>query len=118
MVAAVASGAVIVITVALAVPDTDPTWHKETIGALSTGLTGFLTAAFISWTGDESDSTVSDRIRSIFWSVYEGKFKPGSAGQRWVYSDEFKTIQGWGRTARITRAKGIDERMRHDLRSD
>src|SRR5437879_2356616 len=62
MVAAVASGVVAIVTVALTVSDTAPKDTKTLIGALTTGITGFVSASFISWAGDEKDSRLSDHI--------------------------------------------------------
>lgn len=120
MIAALASGAVAIVTVALAVPDSAKTDTKTLIGALTTGITGFVTTAFIGWVGDENDSRLGDHIRDAFRKAYKrvpdaGKprsqgahyFCAGSPGERWVYSDEYRGIQGWGRPARRRRAAGI-----------
>lgn len=114
--AAVGGALVVLITVALTVPDSAATSTKETIGALSTGVTAFITASFISWAGDDKDSKVADHIQAAFQSKY-GRvgdsragvhlFAPESAGEQWVYSDEYGAIEGWGRAARRRRAIGI-----------
>lgn len=38
-------------------------------------------------------------------------FKKGSEAERWVHSDPFESISGWGFTARLTRAEKIAERF-------
>jgi hypothetical protein len=121
--AAVGSAIVVVVTVALTIPagsklETDA---KELIGTLSTGLTAFVTAAFISWASDDKDSMLADHIREAFRSKYDRAggdqqagihyFPPESAGERWVFSDEYRGIEGWGRAARIRRAHGVAEEL-------
>jgi hypothetical protein len=44
---------------------------KETLGALSTGITAFITTVFISWTEDNDDSTLADHIRDAFWKTFK-----------------------------------------------
>jgi hypothetical protein len=115
--AAVAGAVVILLTVKLAVPDGTATSTKGTISALSTGITAFITATFISWAGDAKDSKVADHVRTAFWAKYsraDGARKPGvhyfraeSPGEQWVYADERGGIEGWGRRARARRARAI-----------
>jgi hypothetical protein len=125
MIAALASGAVAIVTVALAVPESAKTDTKTLIGALTTGITGFVTTAFIGWVGDEKDSRLGDHIRDAFRKAYKrvpdaGEsrsggvhyFRAGSPGERWVYSDEYRGIQGWGKPARRKRAAGIAAELR------
>lgn len=107
-IAAIASAVVVVVTVALTIPDTAGASQdtKEIVGTLSTGLTAFVTAAFISWAGDDKDSTLAGHIRDTFWQKYKRAggtaqsgtqaFPPGSAGERWVYSNEYRGVEGWG----------------------
>lgn len=118
-IAAVASAAVVVITVALTIGDDVEVSAatKELIASLSTGITAFVTAAFINWSGDDKDSQLADHIKEVFRHFYKREgdetnpqartFPPGSAGERWVYSEEYSGIEGWGRSARIKRAEGI-----------
>jgi hypothetical protein len=119
MIAAVAAAAVIVVTVLLTVPDSESTETKKLIGALATGVTSFLSAAFVSWFGDAKDSTLADHIRDAFRAKYKRRelgtpskpgvkyFEPGSPGERWVYSVEFRGVEGWGQSDRVIRARGI-----------
>ncbi len=114
--AAVASAVVVIVTVTLTIPEdakVDAS-TKQLIGTLSTGLTAFVTAAFISWSGDDKNSRLADHIRSVFQAKYKRDAAPGvhvfpaeSVGERWVYSDEFRGVEGWGRDARLKRAAGI-----------
>ena len=117
--AAFASAVVVVVTVALTIGEgvqVDPD-VKELVGTLSTGLVAFVTAAFISWSGDDKDSKVADHIRDTFRQKYKRAgnetqrgvhyFPAESAGERWVYSNEYRGIEGWGHAARVKRAQGI-----------
>lgn len=116
-VAAAAGALVVIVTVALTVPDGTATSTKETIAALSTGLTAFLTSGFISWTSDSNDSPLSSHIRDAFYASYKRAdgstergvdyFAPESRGEQLVYSDEVAGVEGWGRPARLKRAQGI-----------
>jgi hypothetical protein len=119
--AAVGGAVVVLVTVALTVPDAAATSTKETIGALSTGVTAFITASFISWAGDDKDSKVADHIQAAFQAKYGRPddprtgvhhFVPESPGELWVYSDEYGAIQGWGRSARRRRAQAIAAELR------
>jgi hypothetical protein len=122
VIAAAAAAAVIVVTVVLTVPDKTATDTKEVVAALSTGITAFITAAFISWAGDDKDSTLGDHIRDVFQTKYKEAgtsqddssviyFPSESRGLRWAYSEEFGGIEGWGRKARRKRAAGIAEEI-------
>ena len=121
MIAAVAGALVIIVTVALTVPEGTAANTKETVGAISAAITGFITTAFVSWSSDEKDSSLADHIRDAFRDHYGragGKTKPGvhyfkadSPGERWVYGEEFRGIEGWGRAARFARARGIAKEL-------
>lgn len=126
-VATVAAGAVIVTTVELTLPDEPKPGAetKELVGALTTAVTAFLTAAFIAWAGDEKDSNLADWIRDRFQTHFTRRpdsgpvakgvhyFAPESRGELLVYSDPVEGIAGWGRTARAKRARAIAEELRH-----
>ncbi|MEA2276416.1 MAG: hypothetical protein QOC78_1376 [Solirubrobacteraceae bacterium] len=114
--AAAAAAAVVIVTVELTVPDSAATTTKELIGGASTGITTFLTAGFIAWTSDDDDSTLADHVEERFQAHYTRGatttngmrgFRANSAGERWVFSEAYGGIDGWGRAARKTRAKGI-----------
>jgi hypothetical protein len=116
-VAAAAAALVIIVSVSLTVTGDEDI--KALAAAMATGITAFLTTTLIEWTGDKEDSKVANRIRQTFWAHYNRTgypvppgervklFAPDSDGERWVYSAEFKGIDGWGREARRTRARGI-----------
>jgi hypothetical protein len=118
-IAAAAGAAVIIITVALAVPDSTPDDTKEIVAALSSGITAFITTAFISWAGDEKDSSLGDHVRDVFQAKYKPEvppaerdaslayFAPESRGLRLVYSEAFAGVEGWGRSARRKRAEEL-----------
>lgn len=118
--AAAAAAFIIILGFKLTVKD--PGQTMVLLGAVATGVTAFLTSGFISWAGDEPDSKVATRIRSTFWAHYKRgdpadsnrhvRFFPRvSTGERWVYSERFRGIEGWGREARRARAKGIEEEL-------
>jgi hypothetical protein len=111
-----AGAAVVIVTVELTLPDTTPTATKELVGAVSTGLTTFLTAGFISWAGDADDSTLSEHVMGAFQRHYTrpGKqakrahvFKAESNGEYWVFAGAHGGAEGWGAAARRKRANGI-----------
>jgi hypothetical protein len=114
--AAAASGAVIIVTVALTLPEKTsagtptPTDLKETVAALSAAITAFLSAAFIDWASDDGDSRIADWIRDTFYDRYDGYFRPNSNGDLFVYSD-FAKASGWAGPARLKRAKGIAQEL-------
>lgn len=113
-VSALAAMIVVAVSVALTAPKGTPTATKELLTATSGALTAFLTSAFIDWTGDKDDSRTANRIRDQFYAHYQradtshtpGRhdnvyyFEAGSVGERWVYSNEFGGITGWGYDAR------------------
>jgi len=107
-IAALGSAIVVFVTVALTVPDDSSVGReaKELISTLSTGLTAFVTAAFISWAGDDKDSRLADHMKGVFQETYvrekegtavtRGKkgFPAGSPGERWVHANEYGGIEG------------------------
>ena len=120
--AAAAAAAVIIVTVALTVPDSTPTATKTLVGTASTGITTFLTAGFVAWSADDTNSTLADHVRAAFYAHYTRPdtpkadahvFKADSPGERWIFSDEYQAIEGWGRPARAARAKGIATELRN-----
>jgi len=124
MLAAIASGIIIVVTVNLTAPKDAPTETKEMMTALSTAITAFLTSGFISWAGDRDDSSLAKRVREIFQSKYK-RFEPNekpeegvkyfraeSVGERLVYSYQYRGIEGWGGKARKKRARGIAQELK------
>jgi hypothetical protein len=112
-----ASAGLVLLSVKLALPEGTPPDRKELIGALSSGVTTFMTSIFISWAGDQDYSRLAKRIQRIFFSKYD-RFDPSnpatkkdvkyfaaeSLGEELVYSEAVAGIDGWGRTARRTRA--------------
>ncbi len=115
-IAVLASAAAIVATIGLTVPKGTPTETEKLLGSLSTGLVTFLTAAFVSWSGDKEDSQLSDHAKAAFEAKYTRpgtekpgahEFQPGSPGELWVYAAEVGGVEGWGWEARLARARGI-----------
>jgi hypothetical protein len=119
MFAAASAAAIVVTAVHLSLPETAPMVDKKLIGALGAGITAFLSGGFVSWAADQKDSTADDRIKRYFQDKYKrhaigqhhvvgvSYFRADSAGERWVYSDEYGGVSGWGKSARLKRAKGI-----------
>jgi len=121
VIAAITAAVAVIVAVNLSVSDTATKETKQLAGALSSGIVGFLTSAFISWSGDQNDSTVSNRIRTNFQTKGKFKrrstgpaveagvryFKASSRGERLVFSEEFEGITGWGLSARWTRAERL-----------
>jgi hypothetical protein len=118
--AVLASAAVVVLTVELTLPDSGPskptTETKELVSAVSTGITAFLTAGFIAWTEDDKDSSLADHVKASFQDKYTRSgtpkkgahvFRAESAGERWVFSENYAGADGWGGKARAMRATGI-----------
>lgn len=108
---AIAAAAAIVVTVGLAVPDGTAASTKETIGALATAITSFLASGFVDRAADEDGSAVSDRIKAHFWDKYQPLVTPGSDAANAVFAGIYATptggVEGWGRSARRTRADGL-----------
>ncbi len=121
-VAVLASAALIIVAIKAALPEKNAageptsTETEELVGAVSAGITAFLTAGFVSWAGDEKDSRLADHVKGRFEDKFTrpGVAKPGarvfaagSDGEQWVYSGEFEGIEGWGWAARQKRAREI-----------
>lgn len=108
---AIAAAAAIIVTVSLAVPDTAAATTKETVGALATAITSFLASGFVDRAADEDGSTVSDRIKAHFWDKYQPLVTPGTDAANAVFAGIYATptggVEGWGRSARRTRAEGL-----------
>lgn len=118
-----ASAGVIIAAVELTVPDTvkDPV-IKETAGAISSGLSSFLTASFISSLGDRDKSAIADRIKTRLQGKYtrddpapahKKHLDAESAAELYLNSDIFKGLSGWDRETRIARAHGLAKEMPH-----
>src|SRR6266566_10031977 len=113
--ASIAAGVVVLVAVVLTVPDTASTETKKLTSGLATGITAFITSTFISWAGDDKDSTLGDHIRSAFQAKFKRSdpkmpptqgvhyFKADSPGERWVFSDEYGGVVGWSLSARWKR---------------
>jgi hypothetical protein len=122
-IAAAAGALVVIVAISLAAPDKAAESTKALLAALAAGLTAFLTGSFISWAGDDKDSSLAEHLAGAFQAKYKTTggaaaapdvhyFTPGSAGQLWVYANAVGGVEGWGRGARSTRAAGIAEELR------
>lgn len=84
---------------------------------LAAGLSTFLSAAFVSWIGEQDNTRISNRIRDQFYKKYkraavyppptDGRmyFTPGSRGETTVYSSI--QIRGWNFADRWERASKL-----------
>ncbi len=126
VVAAMASALIVLLAIHFTVPSGASPTTTELTKALSTALTAFLTSGFVAWTGDQNASPVAQRIQRTFAAKYQRcvvapqlpqpgihYFRPDSPGERWVLSDSFGGIDGWGYEARRTRARGIARELAH-----
>jgi hypothetical protein len=122
-IAAAAGSLVVIAAISLAAPDKAAESTKALLTSLAAGLTAFLTGSFISWAGDDKDSSLADHMAGAFQAKYKRKsgptvtpgvryFAPDSKGELWVYSNAFGGVEGWGRGARTARAAGIAEELR------
>ena len=113
-----AAAAVIIVSVALTLPDTvDDPAVKETVGAITAGITAFLTSSLISTSADKDHSAVGDRIKTRLRRHYTRdkakkadnlRFLPAdSDGEKYLYSDLFNGLSGWDRPTRLQRAAGL-----------
>lgn len=80
---------------------------KALITALVSALTTYLTVSFVDWSKDPDGTIVSDWAKSIVKKRFAGKLKEGSESQFAAQDDP--RYDGWGRAARLERAKKIDE---------
>jgi hypothetical protein len=119
--AAIAAAAVVIVTVELTLPDDTPTDTKELVGAVSTGITTFLTAVFISWASDDQNSTLAEHIMDAFHGRYTDPrtpkpgahvFRNDSRGLLSVFEPEYLGVEGWGWPARLTRARAIAKELK------
>ncbi len=125
MVAATASALIVLLAIAFTLPKDANATTTELTKALTTALTAFLTSGFVSWTGDQNASPLAQRIQRTFAAKYQRcvapqlrqsgiyYFRPDSPGERWVLSDSFGGIDGWGHEARLARARGIARELTH-----
>jgi len=117
--ASLASAIAIILAVSFT-PPADESWDVETqklAAATAAALTAFLTAGFIKSVDDADTAFVGAYVKEAFQAAYkrgekrqEGKvqyFPAGSDGERYVYSDPYKDIEGWGHKARLARASGV-----------
>lgn len=120
-VAVLASAAIIVLAIetlpktnAAGMPTSPET--EKLVAAASAGITAFLTAGFVSWTGDSEDSKLADHIKGYFEGrfVDEATAKSGdwviqddSPARDWVFAGVVGGIEGWGWKARLLRAKEL-----------
>jgi hypothetical protein len=97
--------------------------EKKLLAALVGAVSTFLTTAFVK-AAEESDAKwVGEHVRKTFHLRYRRDapatahepgicyFEAGSPGERWVYSDAYGGVSGWGWSARHTRAARIGERL-------
>ncbi|RJN32061.1 hypothetical protein [Nesterenkonia natronophila] len=122
--AAVASALVIVVAVQLAAPDGVTSETKELIGALSAGVTAFLTTMWID-PSEDVDSAIADRVQKVTYETFVSR--AGAADSRLSqvinageFVDELRNskdnvgyLADWSRKNRIQRAEVIKQEL-HD----
>jgi hypothetical protein len=121
-IAATAGALVVIVAISLAAPDKAAESTKALLTSLAAGLTAFLTGSFISWAGDDKDSSLADHMARAFLAKYKRKgttatpgvhyFTKDSPGELWVQSNAYGGVEGWGRGPRAVRAAGIAEELR------
>lgn len=116
-IAAFASGLAVLVAIDLAAPTGADDATKELLKTLAAGLSAFLSAAFVSWIGEQNNTRISDRIRRQFYRKYDRAtvypppsdgalyFTPGSKGETTVYSGV--QIEGWNFADRWERARRL-----------
>lgn len=127
---AVAAAVSIVVTVAL-VADTNASEEtKKLLSAVTTAITTVLGAVVIA--GDKPDAALGEAVQAKFYAKYgrddekrtpagrlwfdtatRRHFPVGSDGIEALYGEGWHDITGWGASARLARAKAIQEYMKH-----
>ena len=120
--ATVAAAVVIVVAVGLAAPTGATEETKELLSAVATGITTFVTAMLVG--DDDADAALGERIMSSFQSHYERDqnerevgiyyLKAESQAERWVFSDSYGGVTGWGWRARGKRVSELAKRLKTD----
>jgi hypothetical protein len=123
-IAAIASAVIIIIAVELAAPDDASSATKELLGALSAGITAFLTTMWID-PSEKADATIGDRVQSACFRSYSsmiGKDTNSRLAQVLnvqAFADPEQspnisvgTVPDWKQKSRKLRAKVIDQEVR------
>lgn len=103
----VASAFAVMVGVWLVAPESAAAEQKAVLSAIATAITTFLGTAVVAWSEDQNQSRASSRIRGAFQTKFKGRFPPGSPNARWVFSDHYGSVQGWGLEARWQRASAV-----------
>jgi hypothetical protein len=121
-VAVLASAAIIVLAIKTTLPKEnaagEPTSSEteKLVAAVAGGITTFLTATFVSWTGDAEDSKLSAHIQERFEARFtkvdnatagDWVIAKGSRAENWVFGGAVGGIEGWGWKARFKRAREV-----------
>lgn len=112
---AAAGSATIVLTAVALAPGADaPQATAELLGAAS-GLVSALATYLVVKPGSEADGLVADWIKGRFESAYQddARVTPGSSLELAVFSNGWRGLNGWGRSAREERAALIAAELAH-----
>ncbi len=119
IVAALGSMLVIVIGVKLVPGDTLSGADEAAFAAFATGVTAFITTTTAKYSDEKSDDLLAGRTKAAFQQSYKRRpnagqndnsvhyFAASSAGERWVYAENYRGVSGWGKSSRRRRAEGI-----------
>jgi hypothetical protein len=84
---------------------------KKMLAAGFGALSAFLTTTFIKGAEDPDEGWVGGRVEKAFGVAYVGRFRPGSTPWRALKEPEFAGESRWGKVARRTRARMIEESL-------
>lgn len=110
MLATLAGAAVVVIAVLMEPSKEAPADVGALTKGLATAITTFLTAGFVSWTGDADKSLSAKRIKRSFEQAFLGVDLPKEA-ELLVYSEAHAGIEGWSLSSRFERAQRLAKEL-------
>ena len=97
--------------------------EKKLLVALVTAVTTLCTTSFLKAAEESDTNWVAAHVKKVFQDRYRRHdptipheqgicyFRAGSQGERWVYSDTYGGVSGWGGSARRTRASRVSDRL-------
>lgn len=103
---ALAASAIVILAVAFNPAEGTPTDAEQLAKSLAAAITAFLTAGFISWSGDKDKSPVAKRTKKAFQQAYKNVDLPEDV-ERFVYSDAVGGMEGWSWPTRFQRAQKV-----------
>lgn len=124
--AAFTSGVLIFLGVWLEPSQTATVEQKKLLAAISGALGAFAATLIINAAQDVDVNFMSGHVRKAFQARYKRRvsgaspeprvcyLRPDSECERWVFSEDYRDVHGWGWSARHERARKIAERLKHD----